>query len=713
MPALRRLLALPRALRHGASVGAGLPPEEALVLDAPAPGLRDVLAAAGGGDLRPAAELLADTRLGARWELRSEYAAGLASFALRHPGRLDAWLREDPDDPDALLVRADLCVHRARALLAADRAGHASRERSEAAAALLRDGVPVLRAAAEAAPADPVPWRVAVDHAAGLRAPREVFDAYWEQAVARAPHHYGCHAAALRYLCDAGRDAPGEAFDFAERAAEDALPGSLLNSLPLTAAVEHLVVAGRKPDAAVTPSRIDAAIDRAAELSAHYGPGDPEAAGFRNELALLLAVRERWEESLEQFRAVGVHVRSRPWDRLGDPLREFAGFRTGARTQVASRVPFFGAPPSPSARHGGTGGDARAGTRNRPGARKRSGPREAGRRQPYVLALCAAPPAEVARAAPASGAALRLAPAGDGRLTWVEAAGGPAAGGSRQGRAGPAGEDPLTAAAESFTAGEGWPVLVLHRDGDRAGVALVREGGQQACHRWDPASRIPDFAEASRTARALASAFGVEDARPLTAVLRSNGFPAARRQEEALTALGLPPPPQEYGRTARTLEDVPGAHLLRELPAPAGPGSTAAAGGGRTPARPARPTGTHPTGTRPAGTRPPSARWWAPRAAAALVLLVAAGHAWWEWGRGGPGVLRPLLLTGAALYLSGRPAGALLGARARLAVARTAPPEAVAPGDAGADGPGRGGPDGVPGARAGDGARGPAEHDAP
>ncbi|WP_404815717.1 hypothetical protein [Streptomyces thermolineatus] len=626
MPALRRLLALPRALRHGASVGAGLPPEEDLVLDAPAPGLRDVLAAAGGGDLRPAAELLADTRLGARWELRSEYAAGLASFALHHPGRLDAWLREDPDDPDALLVRADLCVHRARALLAADRAGHAARERSEAAAALLRDGVPVLRAAAGAAPSDPVPWRVAVDHAAGLRAPREVFDAYWEQAVARAPHHYGCHAAALRYLCGAGRDAPGEAFDFAERAAEDALPGSLLNSLPLTAAVEHLVVAGRKPDAAVTPSRIDAAIDRAAELSAHYGPGDPEAAGFRNELALLLAVRERWEESLEQFRAVGVHVRSRPWAHLGDPLREFAGFRTGVRTQAASRVPFFGAPPSPSARHGGTGGDARPGARGRPGARKRPGPRkrsgarEAGQWQPYVLALCAAPPAEVAaRAAPASGAALRLAPAGDGRLTWVEAAGGPAAGGSRRGRVGPPGEDPLTAAAESFTAGEGWPVLVLHRDGDRAGVALVRGGGQQACHRWDPASRIPDFAEASRTARALASAFGVEDARPLTAVLRSNGFPAARRQEEALAALGLPPPPQEYGRTARTLEDVPGAHLLRERPAPAGPGGAAAAGGaGGPPPAPLTRPGPVPPGPvlRPpgGGRRGPPPRWccWPP-----------------------------------------------------------------------------------------------------
>ncbi len=57
---------------------------------------------------------------------------------------------------------------------------------------------------AETAPHDPVPWRLALDHARGAQAGPAVFESLWEQAVRRSPRHYGCHVAALKYLSAQG-----------------------------------------------------------------------------------------------------------------------------------------------------------------------------------------------------------------------------------------------------------------------------------------------------------------------------------------------------------------------------------------------------------------------------------------------------------------------------------------------------------------------------
>ena len=56
---LTTLFTIPRVLRHSDAVGADLPPDDAVVLDAPDPSLRAALAAAASGDHTPAAELLA------------------------------------------------------------------------------------------------------------------------------------------------------------------------------------------------------------------------------------------------------------------------------------------------------------------------------------------------------------------------------------------------------------------------------------------------------------------------------------------------------------------------------------------------------------------------------------------------------------------------------------------------------------------------------
>ena len=90
---------------------------------------------------------------------------------------------------------------------------------SPARAELLREVGPLIHAAAEGDPRDPVPWRIALDHARGAHAGHTVFESLWEQAVRRSPHHYGCHVAALQYLSAAWYGSHRECFDFAERAA--------------------------------------------------------------------------------------------------------------------------------------------------------------------------------------------------------------------------------------------------------------------------------------------------------------------------------------------------------------------------------------------------------------------------------------------------------------------------------------------------------------
>lgn len=582
MPSLRTLLSLPRMLRHGAAVGAGLPPDEAVVLDVPGAPLRGALAAAGTGDHGPARELLSATRLGCQWELRDTYVRELAQFALHNPGWLDAWLAAAPEDPDAALVKADLCVLQAWEIRSGARAAEVSPEQFKAFFALLKDAVPVIGAAAEFNPADPVPWRVALTHARGMQSSREIFDAYWTEAVERAPHHYGCHASALQYLCAKWYGTHREMFDFAEQAAEEALPGSKINSLPLLAAVEYEIVAGgpAADDAsgadAVEPARIAAAVDRALELSGWYDPGDPEAAGFRNHLALMLMRAGRWEEALRVFRDIGVHATSFPWAHLGaDPRQEFLDFRTGVRMQVATRTPFFGTPPAVPV------------------------PAGAPDWAPRALAVASAPLTAVAQAALLCRTGLRLAPAGAG-FTHVELTG----------------EGSLAGAVDLFTAGEKWPAVVLQRSGDRYGITLYARGRKVAAHEWAPGAPVPSLDAAGATAAAFAAAYGVHDARPLTALLRGMDAPG-RRLADTVAALGLPVLPEGFGERPAALDGVPGARVLAPRGFLSGVRDTLTT---ETGAMPLPPRGTP--------VRLP-ARWWAMRALYLLLLVPAACFSWW------------------------------------------------------------------------------------
>ncbi|MFF2185627.1 hypothetical protein [Streptomyces sp. NPDC058155] len=618
---LRTLITLPRMLRHGAAVGAHLPPDAAVVLDSPAPELRAALTAAYAGDHGPARDLLAETRVGAEWERRGGYVPRLAESALHSPGWLDAWLAESPRDPDAVLVKAEHCVQQAWEIRTSARASSVSRDQFQAFFALLDDAVPVIGAAAELNPTDPVPWQVALTHARGSQAPREVFDAYWSEATTRAPHHYGCHVSALQYLCDKWYGSHTEMFDFAERAAEHALPGSKLHALPLLAAVEYDVVADGTPAEGdrIDRSRIHAALKRAQELSDAYPQGDPEVAGLRNHLTLMLVLAERHGEALEQFRAVGVHATEYPWAYLGDAREEFLEFRSGVRMHVAARVPFFSRPRPPV-----------------PGARTEAvapspHPAPASPVTPHCLALVAAPPHTVADAALMCGVPLRIAPA-PGRSSYVELAADPEPGL----RATLLGEDRLTAAADNFTTGEPWPALVLRRTGDRYGFTLLHKGKKVADHDWDPAAPVPDHAAVAATAGTLTTVYGVADTRPVTNLLRGSDDPA-RRQSALLAALGLPPLPADFGTRDEVLTTLADARVLARRGFFGGIVDTLSGDPAGRPTLPRRP------------------RWWVLRVAALLLFVPVMAYAWWSPDIGW---FRASLSTIATCYIAGQLTGA-------------------------------------------------------
>ncbi|MEU9062041.1 hypothetical protein AB0D13_25045 [Streptomyces sp. NPDC048430] len=625
---LTTLFTLPRVLRHSDATGAGLPPDEAVVLDAPDPSLRVALAAAAAGDHAPAAELLALTREHAQWERRDTCVTRLARASLHHPGWLDSWLEESPEDPDAVLVKADQYICQAWQIRTGARAKHVEADQFRAFHAVLRDSVPVISAAAELNPDDPVPWRVALTQARGIQAPRDVFDTYLAEANARDPHHEGCHTQALQYLCDKWYGSHEEMFDFAERAADQAPPGSRLHALPLQAVVEYLI-ADEETSGPDHTARAEAAVTRAQALSDSYAPGDREAAGFRNHLALVLWSMNRYEEALTAFRSIGVHATTFPWTYFGEPRAEFLEARSDTRVELAMKIPFFRPSPEPPA----------TGT---PEWERELAPRS--------VAIASTGPTEVAQAALICGHSLRTAPAGS-HHTYVEIVPDPV----RGKRAALLPEDPLTSAADNFTTAEEWPALVLHRTPERSSFTLLHRGRKVTDHTWETAAPATDHAEAGATAAALARVYKLTDPRPLAHILRATGDPA-RHQEELVAALGLPPLPAGYGGEQEILTALPGARVLARRGFLAGMRDTMTTK-----------EGVHPEA--PAPDEPHPAPWWVLRTAGLLFFSAAAVYAWWTPDIGW---FRSTASTAVALYFAAK----LLRAWRRRPVSSSQPPEA-------------------------------------
>ncbi|AYN36224.1 hypothetical protein DUI70_5728 [Streptomyces albus] len=308
----------------------GPPPDEEVLLDAPDALLGPALVQAAAGAWEEAAKLLATTRERADWERRDRVTLRLAAFARSRPEWFADWQAAAPHDPDMLLVKAQLALDQGW--------------RSPARAELLRAVGPLISAAAEGDVRDPVPWRLALDQARGSNDSHTAFELLWEQALRRAPHHYGSHVAALQYLSAAWYGSHRECFDFAERAAQDAHQGSLLRALPARAALAYLTGPPPGPVAGLSSlvprERLDLAADLGIELSATFPPHDPWHAEIRNVLLCVLTRLGRHQDAAEQLRLIGPYATSFPWDRFSeDPLGHFLGVREAALREAARERP--------------------------------------------------------------------------------------------------------------------------------------------------------------------------------------------------------------------------------------------------------------------------------------------------------------------------------------------------------------------------------------
>ncbi|CAM5688922.1 hypothetical protein SALBM311S_09280 [Streptomyces alboniger] len=201
----------------------------------------------------------------------------------------------------------------------------------------------------------------ALDHARGSHAGHKYFEELWEAAVRRAPHHYGCHVAAMRYLASSSQGSLPACFDFAELAAHDAPADSLVQALPARAAFSCLTdgPADGPADGSTGPGgsggpegrveRLDAAADRAIALSARFPAADPWPAEVRNKLMYVLVRLERWTDAAEQLHQIGPYATSFPWDRFSDdPLAGFLEIRDRIRDVTRRRT----ASPDPRSERG-------------------------------------------------------------------------------------------------------------------------------------------------------------------------------------------------------------------------------------------------------------------------------------------------------------------------------------------------------------------------
>ncbi|WP_060878400.1 hypothetical protein [Streptomyces scabiei] len=272
------------------------------------PGQEPALAAVRGGDWKAAAKLMHDA--GRDWERRSFTAYLLGEIAAKEDDWLLAWEADRPDDPDAAVVRARSTVVLAWDLRGGKKAEYTTGEQFGGFHRMLERSREEIGRAAALAPDDPTPYVTEIWVALGLGYPHSEMDRLWAEITARAPHHYEAHFSALQYWCAKWRGSERLAAEFAERAAARAPLGSLLTAFPLIAHFEHDTSDDNDVDR--TPrmiGRVDAGLADAAATD----PAHPRLPELRHLLAYYLALQDRDDAALEQFRLVDGYVNALPW----------------------------------------------------------------------------------------------------------------------------------------------------------------------------------------------------------------------------------------------------------------------------------------------------------------------------------------------------------------------------------------------------------------
>ena len=326
-----------KMMRHGDALRDALAPAESVVVDAPMSAAADAVEAALGGNHRPAADLLRRTLEARAWDDRTSVVDAFASGSLRAPQWLDDWEAAAPEDGGLALVRAATGIHRAWEHRSHLRANEVSPEQFEAFHATLGDTTALLQRAADLLPGDPEPWHLALVHARGLEAPREVWHDYLTSLRGADPWHYAGHRAAMELVTAKWFGSHEEMHDLARGVAAAAPPQERVRTLPLAAVLEHMAEAG--PQAARDLPGVTDDVDLALEwVGSHGDLGHHVVMVHRNTLVFVLFHLQRFREAYDQLVAVGPYATEYPWGYYGDAREVFLQYRDHVVVKTASQM---------------------------------------------------------------------------------------------------------------------------------------------------------------------------------------------------------------------------------------------------------------------------------------------------------------------------------------------------------------------------------------
>ncbi|WP_205327950.1 hypothetical protein [Glycomyces sp. YM15] len=279
--------------------------------------------AASAGDWRTAAALLDQTWR--RWDERSHVTYLLSKAAVKNDSWLKEWEESEPDNPGALLVRANRTVRYAWEVRGALRARHLTDKQIHGFRHYIELAEGLMEQAIAAAPEDPTPYRYMLRIARGRGWSHSAMENLWEEFTSRHPHGFDGHLSALQYWCAKWRGSHDKARSFAVAAAENAPKGTFLSVLPLIAAFEqHGLTAHRQYRTRQVKSAVDSCLE---ELSS-FGEVDSHIVRqVRHVLAYFLNRLGRHGEAVEQFRAIDGHIFTLPWSYYPNTVQEYGWFR--------------------------------------------------------------------------------------------------------------------------------------------------------------------------------------------------------------------------------------------------------------------------------------------------------------------------------------------------------------------------------------------------
>ncbi|WP_274560728.1 hypothetical protein [Streptomyces spiramyceticus] len=276
---------------------------------------------------------------GDNWPLRT-HRLRLLSHVAAGSTVAEAWRAAESDNPDAAVLRAATEVVRVfNQAIDAGRGAGVDRARIDVA-------VMACLSAADARPADPMPWvsLLTVARLYGEGVGRAELRDWWEELRRRDPYNIEAHVQLLRYHSARWHGTHGRMYDFARDAAGAAPAGSPLPVLVQIARVEeyrYVAAAARgRPvrgfdqhwhhELAVTEVRRTR--ERWLGGRTPGSPVAPEEVGELNYLAHAACYAGLPDEAREVFTLLGRRAARVPWSYTGDAAEQFKRWRrqTGA-----------------------------------------------------------------------------------------------------------------------------------------------------------------------------------------------------------------------------------------------------------------------------------------------------------------------------------------------------------------------------------------------